>query len=261
MNRVARGLALLFMIFMAGGSAGAQWLKIPLPGTPRTPDGKPNLTAPAPKMPDGRPDLSGIWTRNTPGKNYLNNLSVGGADISMQPWADALYKTRQDTLSKDRPSGVCLPHALPDAMMVSNFKMVPTASAMLVLYEEFVHFRQIFTDGRGFPNQANPEERVGTWFGYSIGRWEGDTFVAETIGFNDKSWLDDGGHPHSDAMHVIERFRRRDFGHMDVDITIDDPKAYTKPFTVNVPFILLPDTEFLEDICDNERDHPHMVGK
>ena len=261
MNRVATGLALLFMIFMAGGSAGAQWLKIPLPGTPRTPDGKPNLTAPAPKMPDGRPDLSGIWTRNTPGKNYLNNLSVGGADISMQPWADALYKTRQDTLSKDRPSGVCLPHALPDAMMVSNFKMVPTASAMLVLYEEFVHFRQIFTDGRGFPNQANPEERVGTRFGYSIGRWEGDTFVAETIGFNDKSWLDDGGHPHSDAMHVIERFRRRDFGHMDVDITIDDPKAYTKPFTVNVPFILLPDTEFLEDICDNERDHPHMVGK
>jgi len=258
MNRLATGIA---MLLLTAGPAGSQWLKIPLPGTPRTADGRPDLTAPAPRTVDGKPDFSGIWTRNTPGVNYLNNLAAGGAEISMQPWTEALYKTRQETLSEDRPSGMCLPHGLPDAMMVSNFKLVSTPVAMLILYEEFVHFRQIFTDGRDFPNRANPEERIGTWFGYSIGRWEGDTFVAETIGFNDKSWLDDGGHPHSDAMHVTERFRRRDFGHMDIEITIDDPKAYTKPFTVNVAFILLPDTEFIEDICDNEKDQTHMVGK
>jgi hypothetical protein len=257
MKRVTIGLA---MLFVATTPVVAQWLAITLPRTPRTADGKPNLTASAPQMPDGKPDLSGIWQRNTPGKNYLNNLAAGGAEISMLPWAEALYKTRQDTLSKDRPSGRCLPHGLPDAMMVSIFKMVPTRDAMLVLYEEFTHFRQIFTDGRGFPNAANPADRIGTWFGYSIGRWEGDTFVAETTGFNDKSWLDDGGHPHTDTLLVTERFRRRDFGHMDIQFTIDDPKTYTKPFTVDVAFALQPDTEFIEDICDNERDQPHMVG-
>ena len=258
MNRIAIGIAL---VFITAGPAGSQWLKIPLPGTPRTPDGKPDLSAPAPKMQDGKPDLSGIWRRNTPGANYLVNLEAGGAVLSMQPWAAALYKTRQDNLSKDRPSGQCLPHAIPDAMMVSIFKIVPTPAAMLILFEEFLNFRQIFTDGRGFPNQANPEDRIPTWFGYSIGKWEADTFVAETIGFNDRSWLDDSGHPHSDAMRVTERFRRRDFGHMDIAITIDDPKAYTRPFTINVAFILVPDTEFIEDLCDNEKDQSHMVGK
>ena len=261
MNRLAIGMAMLLLTFMTGGPAASQWLKIPLPGIPRTPDGKPNLTAPAPRMPDGKPDLSGIWRRDTPGVNYLGNVGAGGAEISMQPWAAALYKTRQESLSVDRPSGRCLPHALPDAMMVSNFKMIPTPGVTVLLYEEFNHFRQIFTDGRGFPNQTNPDERTPTWFGYSIGKWEADTFVVDTIGFNDQSWLDDGGHPHSDAMHVTERFRRRDFGHMDVQIAIDDPKAYTKPFTVSVAFRLQADTEFIEDICENERDQSHMVGK
>jgi hypothetical protein len=261
MNRLAMGFALFALSLLTASSASSQWLKIPLPGTPRTPDGKPNLTAPASKTPDGKTDLSGIWRRDTPGANYLVNLGAGGAEISMLPWAEALYKSRQDNLAKDRPSGRCLPHALPDAMMVSIFKITPTPGAMLILYEEFTHFRQIFTDGRDFPNRANPTERIGTWFGYSIGKWEGDTFVAETVGFNDKSWLDDTGHPHTDAMRVTERFRRRDFGHMDIEITIDDPKTYTKPFTVKVAFALLPDTEFIEDICDNERDQPHMIGK
>ena len=164
MYRLVTGVALLFL---TAAPTGSQWLKITLPGIPRTPDGKPNLTAPAPKMPDGRPDLSGIWRRDTPGVNYLVNLGAGGAEISMQPWAEALYQARQENLAKDRPSGRCLPHALPDAMMVSIFKITPTPGAMLILYEEFTHFRQIFTDGRGFPNQANPEERIGTWFGPS----------------------------------------------------------------------------------------------
>jgi hypothetical protein len=261
MTATAIRTAVLSMTLLAGAPAASQWLNIRLPGTPRTADGKPDLTAAAPRTPDGKPDLSGIWARNTPGVNYLNNLGAGGVAIPMQPWAEALYKERQDSLSKDRPSGRCLPHGLPDAMMVSIFKITPTPGAMLILYEEFTHYRQIFTDGRGFPNEANPAERTPTWFGYSIGKWDGETFVADTVGFNDKSWLDDGGHPHTDALHVTERFRRRDFGHMDIDFTIDDPKAYTKPWTVSVAFLLQPDTEFIEDICDNEKDQTHMVGK
>src|SRR5438067_3143168 len=140
MNRIGIGAVLLLTIcvLMMSPPGAAQWLKIPLPGTPRTPDGKPDLMAPAPRMPDGRPDLSGIWQRNTPGRNFLVNLNAGGAEISMQPWAAALYKERQDTLSKDRPSGRCLPHGLPDAMMVSVFKIIPAPGAMLILYEEFV---------------------------------------------------------------------------------------------------------------------------
>ena len=143
-------------------------------------------------------------------------------------------------------------------MLVRNFpfKIVQTADAVAILYEEFNHYRQIFTDGRGFPPEMNE-----TWFGYSIGKWEGDTLVAETAGFNDKSWLDDPGHPHTEALRVTERFHRRDFGHMDIQITFNDPKAYTKPWTVTMPFDLYPDTELIESICENEKDRSHIVGK
>jgi hypothetical protein len=143
-------------------------------------------------------------------------------------------------------------------MLVRNspFKIVQTADVVVILYEEFNHYRQIFTDGRSFPPETNE-----SWFGYSIGRWEGDTLVAETVGFNDKSWLDDPGHPHSEALRVTERFHRRDFGQMEIQITFDDPKAYTKPWSVTVPFTLYPDTELIESICENEKDHAHMVGK
>jgi len=124
------------------------------------------------------------------------------------------------------------------------------------LYEEFTRFRQILTDGRGFPNVMNP-----AWLGYSIGKWEGDAFVVETRGFNDKSWLDDSGRPHTEALHTIERFHRRDFGHMDVEITIDDPQAYTQAWSFPLYFGLLADTELIEDVCDNEKDAAHSIGK
>jgi hypothetical protein len=132
------------------------------------------------------------------------------------------------------------------------------APGMVVILYEAVHsFRQIFTDGRPLPKDPNP-----TWLGYSIGRWDGDTFVVETAGFNDKGWLDNGGHPATDALHVTERFRRRDFGHMEIQFTIDDPKAYTKPWNVTMPLALLPDTELLEYICnENNKDLEHLVGK
>ncbi len=231
----------------------AQWVAVTLPNTPRTPDGKPNLNAPAPKTADGKTDLTGIW-RVATGK-YLQNIAADSGEAPFQQWAADLYKQRAGALGKGRPSEFCIPHGVPDGMLVRNspFKIVQTRDVVVVLYEEFNHFRQIFTDGRGFP-----PETTETWFGYSTGKWEGDTLVAETIGFNDKSWFDDPGHPHTDALRVTERFRRRDFGHLEVQITFDDPKAYTKPFSATVPFDLLPDTELIESICENERDHAHI---
>ena len=233
-----------------------QWVNVPLPNTPRTPDGKPNLRAPVPKTPDGKPDLTGIW-RNPDGK-YLANIAADGVQVPFQPWAEALYKERQENFSKDRPSGRCLPHGVPDIMLVpaTPFKLIQTPAVTLMLLENQGHFRQIFMDGRGFPKETNP-----TWLGYSIGKWEGDTLVVDSVGFNDLTYLDDGGHPHSDAYHSIERFRRRDFGHLDYEITIDDPKTYTKAWKVSIPFELFPDNELMEAVCENERDFEHLVGK
>lgn len=232
-----------------------QWISVAVPNTPRYPDGKPNLSAPAPRT-DGKPDLSGIW-RVATGK-YLQNFAADIGEAPLQPDAAALYKRRADSLGKGRPSEVCIPHGVPDGMLVRNspFKIVQTPGELVILYEEFNHYRQIFTDGRGLPPDTSP-----SWYGYSIGRWEGDTFVAETVGFNDKSWLDDPGHPHGEAMRVTERFQRRDFGHLTVQITIDDPVTYTKAWSAEVPFDLLADTELIESICENEKDHEHILGK
>jgi hypothetical protein len=250
------GVTTAIFLVMAAAPASAQWIRVTLPGTPRTADGTPNLSAPAPMTPDGRPDLSGIW-RAAEGK-YLQNITEDLPEVPFQPWAAKLYNDRAGNLAKGRPTERCLPHGVPDAMMVRSgpWKIVQTPRLTLILFEEMNHYRQVLTDGRGFPKDPNP-----AWFGYSIGKWEGDAFVVETTGFNDQTWLDDPGHPHTDALHVFERFRRRDFGHLEIDITIDDPKAYTKPWTVTARFDLLPDTELIENICENEKDAQHMVGK
>jgi len=246
-----------FAIFLLpAGPPAPQWANLPLANTPRTADGKPNLTAPAARTADGKPDLSGVW-RVATGK-YLQNIAADVGEAPFQPAAAAVYKQRADALGKGRPSERCIPHGIPDAMLVRNspFKIVQMPGVVVILYEEFNHYRQIFTDGRGFPPETSP-----SWFGYSIGKWEGDTLVVDTIGFNDQSWLDDPGHPHSEALRVTERFKRADFGHMNVQITFDDPKAYTKPWSAAIPFDLFADTELIESICENERDHGHMVGK
>ena len=249
---VATGIVIL----LGAWTASAQWLDIRLAGTPRTPDGKPNMSAPVSKTPDGKPDLSGVW-RAADGK-YLANIGADEGEPPFQPWAEALYKERVANLGKDRPSGRCLPHAVPDNMMVRSgpFKIIQTPGVVVILFEEMNHFRQIFTDGRGFPEIKEP-----SWFGYSVGKWEGDTLVVETIGFNDRSWLDNPGHPHTDAMKVIERFKRRDFGHMDIQITIDDSKAYERPWSANARFELVPDSELLESICENEKDYENTVDR
>ncbi len=252
-------------------SASAQWISYPTPGIPRLPNGKPNLTAPVPKAADGKPDLSGLWQRargkSRPaqrsnaglamGPNLADFMRPGETIPPLLPPYEALHQQRMANFMADRPSSHCLPHSIPDQMLIGvPMKIVQDPGLTLILYEEFARFRQIFTDGRPFPPVSNP-----AWLGYSIGRWDGDWFVVDTRGFNDKSWIDDSGLPHTEALHTVERFHRRDFGHMDVEITIDDPLAYTKPWSFPLQFDFLPDTEMIEDVCDNERDSAHSVGK
>ena len=237
----------------------AQWLKHPTPGIPRTPDGKPNLNAPAPRTADGKPDLSGIWEPE--GTKFIRNLAADlkPGDVSFQPWAEALYNERlTGVLSKQEPDANCLPQGVPKINAAPvPWRIVQTPGMVVILYEAFTQWRQIFTDGRALPNDPNP-----TWLGYSVGKWDGDTLVVDTIGFNGKAWLDQQGHPASDALHVTERFRRPTLGKMELTITIDDPKAYTKPWTVTETPHLLADTELLEFVClENERDQKHMIGK
>jgi len=197
-----------------------------------------------PKAADGRPDLSGIWRSSS--NRYLTDLSVRSAQPSFTPWGRMLYDARRAASGKGRPSERCLPRGVPSMMLARDepWKVVQTSDAVIILFRESLHYRQIFTDGRPFPEDPAP-----TWIGYSIGRWEGDTLVAETIGLTEETWLDDGGHPHSDVLRVIERFRRRTARAMDVEITIDDPKAYTKPWKVTVAFERVANTDLGEQPC------------
>ena len=249
----------LALVCVLASPALAQWLQVPQASTPRTAAGKPDLTAPAPRTPDGKPDLSGIWQRprgGQPGSGGQDGIGAG-VEVLFQPRAGAVYKSRGENNSKGTPSERCLPHGITKAVSVPEpFKIVQTPGLMLILYEEFNHHRQIFMDGRRMPDRRPP-----TWFGYSRGTWEGDTLVVDTTGFIDDTWLDFRGHPATDALHIVERYRRRDFGHLDVQFTIDDPKAYQKPWNVTLAFDLLPDTELIEHICENERDAGHIVGK
>jgi len=234
----------------------AQWLHYPTPGIPRTPDGKPNLSAPAPKTADGKPDFTGIWAA-TEGK-YFQDLGAGGVDIPMLPWARALYQERKGNLQKGHPSERCLGHGVTDFdTHATPRRIIQTQQIIAILYESYHQYRQIFLDGRPLPKPTQP-----AYMGYSVGKWEGDALVVDTTGLNDIGWLDMNGHPQTESTHVTERFRRRNFGHIDLQITIDDPKAYSKPWTVAVAGLnFLPDEERVESICENEKDFSHMVGK
>ena len=247
-----RALTLLCLISAA---ASAQWLNYPTKGTPRKPDGKADLTAPTPHRADGKPDMTGVWIGVT---KYMINIAADLKELPFQPWAAAEYKRRRETESKDDPSSQCLPLSVPVKQTITSpFKIidVPQKEEMVMLYEGQRH-REIFLDGRPLPKDPEP-----SWYGYSTGRWEGDDLVIESNGFNGKAWLDINGHPSTEALHVTERYHRIDFGHMSLEITIDDPKAYTKPFTVKESPRLLPDTELLEAVCENNLDPAHMVGK
>ena len=236
----------------------AQWINYPTKGAPRTKDGKVDMTAPAPRDKDGHADIAGTWLPN--GLKYLINIAADlkPDQVPFQPWALALYKDRRANDGRDDPNNKCLPSGTPEKDAVTSpYKIMDFPGEVAILYESRTIYRQIFTDGRTMPKNFKP-----SWQGFSTGHWEGDDFVVETSGLNGKIWMDTNGHPLTDAAHVTERFHRIDYGHMTIQITIDDPKAYTKPWTVTENPSLLPDTELIEYVCEeNNRDARHIVGK
>ena len=259
--------------------AEAQWLNYPDPKIPHGKDGKPQLTAPPPRTANGKPDLSGVWEAEPAPREVLTRLLPDGVNLlgeadptryffniladfkpeeaPLQPASRALFLEHVAGRGKDAPFSHCLPMGVPLADIGPGpYKIIQTPGLVIILYELDGSFRQIYTDGRKLPADPQP-----SWMGYSIGRWDGDTLVVDSNGFNDRAWLDGFGHPHSEALRVTERFHRSDSGHMDVQITIDDPQSYTKPFTIKSTHQLLPDTDILESVCaENEKDAKHLVG-
>jgi hypothetical protein len=231
----------------------AQWLNYKTPGILRTPDGKPNLSAPVPRTADGKPDLSGIW-RGPGNSPYNRNIAVDLKPNEIQPWAQQVFQQHVFNLGADSPRAHCLPDPPPFSHLAGLARIVQTP-ALTVIINEAGTTRTIHTDGRGLPEDPNP-----AWLGYSVGRWEGDTLVVNTNGFNDRTWLDFAGHPHSEALRMIERFHRRDFGHMDVEMTLEDPKTFTRPITFKADKTLEPDTDILERICEYEKPAEHLLG-
>ena len=253
MSAILFSIALLALIC---APVYGQWVKVPAGGIPRGADGKPNLSAPAPRTADGQPDLSGVWEAAN-GAKYVLNVAVDlkPGDVSFQPSAKALVDQRLDgSHSGEDPIANCLPQGVPRInASPPPWKIIQRPDFIVILYESANMWRQIFLDGRELGTDFTP-----AWLGYSTGKWEGDTLVVETKGFNGKTWLDQTGKPTSDALHVTERFRRKDFGHMDIQITIDDPKVYTKPWTVTEPVRLAPNTDVMENVCENNLDLKHL---
>jgi hypothetical protein len=241
-------------------AAPAQWINYPTPGIPRTPDGKPNFSAPAPRTADGKLDLSGLWQPESGGADpqFTDIAKDVKGGLPFQKWAADLVKARRAENNKDDPDGHCQPlgtikmhlHPYPR-------KLLQLPGLIAILYERDTVYRQIFTDGRSLPVDPQP-----SFYGYSTGKWEGDTLVVQTNGFRDDLWLDISGTPLTDAAKVTERYHRPNFGRLEIDITVDDSKAYTKPWTIRVNQSLAVDTDLLQFFCvENERDARHLVGR
>lgn len=256
-------LAASGVLCLAASSLHAQWVNYPTPGVPRTAGGKIDLSAPTPRTADGKPDLSGVWESDS---GYFTDLArdLKSGEVQMLPWAKALQAERESRDHADDPMARCMPPGVPRISMSATsmphpFKVVQLPKLVVLLYETSANqtFRQVFMDGRPLPVDPQP-----TWLGYSIGHWDGDTLVVETTGFNGREWVDTAkGHPQTDAARVTERFSRPDYGHLQIVITIDDPKAYEKPWTAKVPIHLLPDTDLIETYCESEKDQPHMHSR
>jgi hypothetical protein len=277
------------LLTIAAAGLNAQWLNYVPSGTPRTADGKPDLTAPAPRALDGHPDLSGAWhvhpTSVDEFKRILGAAAVERSDRSrilgmeldtiskyaanilvdfkpdaapMRPAAAEIFRRRASGVDES-PGSQCLPLGFPAAGLVSEaVKFVQSPRELVIFYETDGTHRQIYTDGRELPKEFEQP----TWLGYSAGKWQGGTLVVQSAGFNDRGWLDVSGHPRSEALHITERFHRRDFGHLDVEMTFDDPVMYTQPFTIRFSYDALPYSDVFETICnENERDRAHMQAK
>lgn len=281
MRKAVRSWGVWVLLALAAAPGGrAQWLSHRTPGIPRTADGKPNLAARALRGADGRPDLSGLWLTESappallerlipgatngageepPSQYFINIFSdVKDADVPFRPAAAQLFRERARQFTKLSPVSHCLPEGMPLVEMApAPYKIVQTPGVTFMLYERDTTYRQVYTDGRTLPEDPQP-----TWLGYSVGKWEGDALVVDTAGFNDRGWLDARAHAHSEALHLTERFHRLDFGHLEVQLTVDDPKTYTRPFTIKLKQHLLPDSDLLESYCaEDEKDAAHLGGK
>ena len=270
MTRVAPVGVVILLWLLVAASPAAQWIHYPTAGVPRTRDGKVNLSAPAPKMADGKPDFSGVWENDGYDPSRAEGLAGGppktaffdianalGGAPPYQPWAADIAGKRKAAFGKDNPDARCLPlgvlqtmaHPLPK-------KIVHSPGLLVILHERNMEFRQIFTDGRALPVDLNP-----SWSGYSSGTWDNDTLVVETRGFRDGLWADFGGSPLTDRATITERFRRHAYGRLEVEVTIDDPKAYTRPWTIQLNQHISLDTDLLEYAClENEKDVAHFPG-
>jgi hypothetical protein len=266
MKSVATSIVALLALAPA---AEAQWAQVRNTSIPRTPAGEPDLTAPAPRAPDGRPDLSGVWNPDPdpvqgfltiegdiPFPRHMINIAADmkPEDVPLQPWAAELFDQRMQSDGADAPTAHCKPTGVPMLNSIPlPYKVVQTPHLVMVLYEQDQDFRQIFLDGRRPVEDPLPRS-----LGYSTGRWEGDAFVVETVGFKDDHWLDGMGHPATAQLRLTERWRRRDAGHLEIETTVDDPGAYTQPITFTVTATLIPDDDLLEYFCtENEKDIQH----
>ena len=272
MRRVLLGSVLIAIVSVPAVSIG-QWLRYPTADVPRNADGTPNLTAAAPRLPDGKPDFSGLWhvALRNPCNAALNRFSgcteIGGSPLARdlgvnlpgglpyQPWAAEIVKQRAADDSRDDPHVRCLPDNPPRHWGLPHLnKIVHTPKLLVVLYEVNAMYRQIFTDGRPLPDDPTPG-----WNGYSTARWESDTLVVQTIGFRDGLWIDLHGSPMSDAAKMTERLRRPNYGTLEVEITVDDPKVYTRPWTVRMDQVIELDTDLIDEFClENEKSYERM---
>lgn len=274
-----RKIWILLALFAAPLSR-AQWLNHRSAGISRTADGKPDLSAKTPRATGGKPDLSGLWETDSAPPALLERLIPGATngageeapsqyfinifsdlkpeDEPLRPAAAQAFQQRAQHFTDTSPISHCLPEGIPLIEMApAPYKIVQTPGVTFMLYERDTTYRQVYTDGRNLPDDPQP-----SWLGYSVGKWAGDTLVVESIGFNGRGWLDARAHIHSEALRLTERFHRPDFGHLEVRLTVDDPKTYTRPFTVTLKQHLLPDSDLLESYCaENEKDSRHLESK
>jgi len=254
MSRCFKAAAVAALFFICA-RADAQWIKLKTPNIPRRADGTPDLKAPPPHL-SGKPDLSGLWRYEA--DPYTNNVTVDLKPEEIPAAVKELFKQRMEDLGKDDPATFrCLPNGARQVYAPSGWvRIVQTPTMIVMLYEDLTS-RQIFMDGRPLPTDPNP-----SYMGYSVGRWDGDTLVVESTGFNDRTWLDFGGHPHTEALKTTERITRSSFGRLDIQVQFDDRALYGRPFTVPLHAEFVADAEMLEYVCnENQKDIEHLVGK
>ena len=252
-------VAIVAALSLFSASLGAQWINFPTPGIPRTADGKPNRSAPTPRTAEGKPDFSGLWAM--PLDTAIGNIAARNAGdlrpADIQPWAESLIRQRSQDFGRDNPRYKCLPEGPGYSTGAGGLKRFIQTPTMLAILNEDLTYRQIFMDGRSLEANANP-----SWMGYAVGHWDGDSLVVESSGYNDRTWLLNG-YPHTAALRMTERYRRTDFGHIEIVVTFQDPEAYSRAWTVPVTAELAADTELLETVCNEDLNtgQQHWVGK